>query len=150
MISLSSLSHRVLTIGLLFLLSCFISFFPSFYFSAPDGSSDRALFELHQSQLEKFTDELQGLTEQPIETLMTAEARTKLISFQVTVTKFRNAVMEAIEALNSKTNADEELEVEMEFDQPTTAASSSAPSSKVKKVLPKRHKPTKAKSKKTR
>jgi len=70
----------------------------AYYFPAPEGSSDRALVEMQQAQLEKFTDELHGMTEQSMEELMKPESRVRILSFTATVAKYRRAVMEAVEA----------------------------------------------------
>jgi len=45
-------------------------------------------------QLEKFTDELHGLTEQSMEELMKPEMRVRMLSFCQTVAKFRGHLIE--------------------------------------------------------
>jgi hypothetical protein len=52
----------------------------AYYFEAPEGSSDRALFELHQAQLERFTDELHGMSEQQLDELLKPDMRVKMMS----------------------------------------------------------------------
>ena len=81
-------------------LLCSLRVCVGYYFESADGSSDRALFEMQQAQLEKFTDELQGLLEQPLEELMKPEMRIRMLSFTATIGKFRKGVMEAVEASN--------------------------------------------------
>jgi hypothetical protein len=63
---------------------------------------ERALFDIQQTQLEQFTDELHGLTEAPIEQLVPSEMRVRMLSFCATVSKYRRGVMEAIQASNER------------------------------------------------
>jgi hypothetical protein len=110
----------------------------AYYFHSPEGSSDRALFEMQQAQLEKFTDELHGqsenskgelwrtheqeltslrsfssssttgMAEQPLEELLKPEVRVRMLSFVSTVSKFRKGLIEAVELSNQKHRAEAE------------------------------------------
>jgi len=108
----------------------------AYYYDAPEKSSERALFEMHQSQLETFTDALHGLTEQSFDELLKAECRVKIISFIATIRKFRKAVMEAVEEIYAKQKAKKEAEEE-EKDDAAAASASSSSSSGMRAVLAK-------------
>ena len=57
----------------------------------------KLLFENHQERLEKFTEELHGLTEKPIDDLLETKVRTQIINYTRVVQKYRENVIEAIE-----------------------------------------------------
>jgi ariadne-1 len=60
-------------------------------------NSMRKLFQFHQANLEKFTDELQGMIESDMQSLLTGDYRKKTISHTRMVTDFRENVIDAIQ-----------------------------------------------------
>lgn len=52
-----------------------------------EGANEKNLFENHQERLEKFTEDLHGLTEKPIEELLEIKLRTQIVGFTRVVEK---------------------------------------------------------------
>jgi len=62
------------------------------------AGSKRALFESQQQQLEQFCDRLHEMTEKPLDSMLTQNARTDMISFTRLSEKYRVNVVDAIQS----------------------------------------------------
>lgn len=62
-----------------------------------EGELEKQIFENHQERLEKFTEELHGLTEKTTEDLRDTKVRTQIVNYTRVVEKYRKNVIEAIE-----------------------------------------------------
>jgi len=62
-----------------------------------EGLLEKQIFENHQERLEKFTEDLHGLTEKPIEDLLETKVRTQIVNYTRVVEKYRANVINTIE-----------------------------------------------------
>jgi hypothetical protein len=62
-----------------------------------NGTLEKQIFENHQERLEKFTEDLHGLTEKPIDDLLETKIRTQIVNYTRVVDKYRKNVIQAIE-----------------------------------------------------
>jgi hypothetical protein len=61
------------------------------------GALEKQIFENHQERLEKFTEDLHGLTERQIDDLLETKIRTQIVNYTRVVEKYKNNVIAAIE-----------------------------------------------------
>jgi len=59
-----------------------------------EGTDIKGLFELHQRQLETFTEELSQMTEQRLEVLVSSANRTAVINLTRVLHKYRDNIVE--------------------------------------------------------
>lgn len=67
-------------------------------FNMKEESQLRIHFKMHQDMLEEMTEELQGLTEQPLKKLLESKLRTAIINHTRVVAKFRHNIVEFAKA----------------------------------------------------
>jgi ariadne-1 len=67
-------------------------------FLLDDGSSLKTHFKMHQDMLEELTEELSGMTEQPLAKLMATKQRTAIINHTRVILKFKQNIIDFAKA----------------------------------------------------